>query len=109
MKHGKRSFAVALGLCMLLGALTPAALAGSACPHGHENCGYQAAEEGQPCSVEAAHIHDAACGYAGIDPDNAERNNSVTISLAINFIGSVKSGHVLASGIVHEILHDVRR
>lgn len=43
---------------------------------------------------------DAACGYAGIDPDNAERNNSVTISLAINFIGSVKSGHVLASGIV---------
>ena len=64
MKHGKRSFAVALGLCMLLGALTPAALAGSACPHGHENCGYQAAEEGQPCSVEAAHIHDAACGYA---------------------------------------------
>ena len=43
---------------------------------------------------------DAACGYAGIDPDNAERSNSVTISLAINFIGSVKSGHVLATGTV---------
>jgi uncharacterized protein (TIGR00369 family) len=41
---------------------------------------------------------DAACGYAGIEPDNTERSNSVTISLAINFIGSVKSGHVLAVG-----------
>ncbi|MVW71343.1 hotdog fold thioesterase [Bordetella sp. 15P40C-2] len=43
---------------------------------------------------------DAACGYAGIEQDNPERSNSVTISLAINFIGSVKSGHVLAIGTV---------
>lgn len=43
---------------------------------------------------------DAACGYAGIDPDSTEQNNSVTISLAINFIGSIKSGEVLATGSV---------
>lgn len=43
---------------------------------------------------------DAACGYAGIEPEHPERGNSVTISLAINFIGSVKSGHVLAVGSV---------
>lgn len=43
---------------------------------------------------------DAACGYAGIEPNNPERSNSVTISLAINFIGSVKVGDVLAIGTV---------
>jgi uncharacterized protein (TIGR00369 family) len=43
---------------------------------------------------------DAACGYAGINPEMVERANSVTISLAINFIGSVKSGDVLAVGTV---------
>lgn len=43
---------------------------------------------------------DASCGYAGIDPNNLERSNSVTISLAINFIGSVKAGDVLAIGTV---------
>lgn len=43
---------------------------------------------------------DAACGYAGIDPDSTEQNHSVTISLAINFIGSIKSGEVLATGSV---------
>lgn len=47
-----------------------------------------------------AALLDAACGYSGIDPDNAERSNSVTISLAINFIGSVKSGNVIATGTV---------
>lgn len=43
---------------------------------------------------------DVACGYAGIDSANPERSNSVTISLAINFIGSIKSGEVLAIGTV---------
>lgn len=43
---------------------------------------------------------DVACGYAGIDPNNIERAHSVTISLAINFIGSVTSGDVLAIGTI---------
>lgn len=47
-----------------------------------------------------AALLDAACGYAGIDPDNPERSNSVTISLALNFIGSVQGGHVIATGTV---------
>jgi len=44
---------------------------------------------------------DAACGYAGIVPDGEDsRGNAVTISLAINFIGSVKEGRVIATGTV---------
>lgn len=44
---------------------------------------------------------DTACGYAGIDPDSDDgQGNAVTISLAINFIGSVKEGEVLATGTV---------
>lgn len=42
---------------------------------------------------------DAACGYAGLvsDPDDAQ-GNGVTISLAVNFIGSVSEGRVIATG-----------
>jgi len=41
---------------------------------------------------------DSACGYAGIVADNPERAHGVTISLAINFIGSVRGGTVTAHG-----------
>lgn len=42
---------------------------------------------------------DAACGYAGIVPEHGDsQGNAVTISLAINFIGSVTSGKVVATG-----------
>lgn len=44
---------------------------------------------------------DAACGYAGIVPQPGDsQGNAVTISLAINFIGSVKAGRVVATGTV---------
>ncbi|MCD0503811.1 PaaI family thioesterase [Bordetella petrii] len=44
---------------------------------------------------------DAACGYSGIVPQPGnQQDNAVTISLAINFIGSVTAGQVRATGIV---------
>ncbi len=41
---------------------------------------------------------DTACGYAGISTTDPARAQGVTISLAINFIGSVRGGTVTASG-----------
>jgi len=42
---------------------------------------------------------DTACGYAGISPTgDPDRAQGVTISLAINFIGSVRGGTVTAIG-----------
>lgn len=42
---------------------------------------------------------DAACGYSGIVPQaDDSQGNAVTISLAINFVGSVTSGRVIATG-----------
>ena len=42
---------------------------------------------------------DTACGYAGISPTgDPERAQGVTISLTINFIGSVRGGTVTAIG-----------
>ncbi len=44
---------------------------------------------------------DAACGYAGLVPHpDDEQGNGVTISLAVNFIGSVSEGRVIATGSV---------
>ncbi len=44
---------------------------------------------------------DAACGYSGLVPQmDDSQGNAVTISLAINFIGSVTGGQVLATGTV---------
>lgn len=44
---------------------------------------------------------DAASGYSGIVPDASDsQGNGVTISLAINFIGSVTSGRIIATGTV---------
>lgn len=42
---------------------------------------------------------DTACGYAGLSPTQEEgRSHGVTISLAINFIASVRGGTVTATG-----------
>lgn len=44
---------------------------------------------------------DAACGYSGLVPQHGDsQGNAVTISLAINFIGSVTGGKVIATGTV---------
>ncbi|MBO1111385.1 PaaI family thioesterase [Bordetella petrii] len=44
---------------------------------------------------------DAACGYSGLVPQTDDsQGNAVTISLAINFIGSVTAGRVIATGTV---------
>lgn len=44
---------------------------------------------------------DATCGYAGLDPcPNNISGNGVTISLAVNFIGSVKNGKIISTGTV---------
>ena len=48
----------------------------------------------------ACTLMDTACGYSGIDPTSDTQNNAVTISLAINFIGSTKAGEVIAKGYV---------
>ena len=71
-KKEKRFLSLLLMLCIVLSILPASAVAASVCPHGHESCGYQAAAEGQPCQVEAAHVHDAACGYAEATADKAE-------------------------------------
>jgi len=41
---------------------------------------------------------DTACGYAGISTSDPARAQGVTISLAINFIGSVRGGTDTATG-----------
>ncbi|NYT66272.1 PaaI family thioesterase [Alcaligenaceae bacterium] len=42
---------------------------------------------------------DAACGYSGLVPDPEDaKGNGVTITLTVNFIGSVSQGRVMATG-----------
>lgn len=63
-KRRQHFLSLVLMLCMALTMIPVSVFAVSpACPHGHENCGYQAAVEEHPCSVEVAHIHDGTCGY----------------------------------------------